>query len=255
MNKLEASQVVEVIGSIYTNYRPMNLELAIEAWRGIFSAEPYEVVMGALYSYARSNKEFPPTPGQLNEIITQSARNGELSESEAWNMVIRALRNGYYGAEQEFAKLPEDVQKAIGSASYLQSLAASDNANMSVESSNFYRSYRTVVQRRKNKENLPEGVQAIIDKLTGDEQMQLEDKQQKAIAKERAYYEDAYLRAEGQTKPDAQRAKDEGLHPRLQRIKDEMVYGIRHDDEADGQRDDVADDGFEPIGDLQEWFA
>lgn len=190
MNKLEASQVVEAIGSIYTNYHPMNLELAVAAWEGIFVDIPYKIVMGALYSYAKNNHEFPPTPGQLNEIIHQAVNRDELSESEAWNMVLVAIRNGAYGAEDEYNKLPEDVQKAIGSPHYLHELALSDNVNYGVESSNFYKNLRIVRERQKNVENIPDRVKQVIDQMNTQKEAQLENKQEVARIEQKNYYDD-----------------------------------------------------------------
>jgi hypothetical protein len=190
MNKLEASQVVEAIGSIYPNYHPMNLELAVSAWEGIFGDVPYSVVMGALYSYAKNNNEFPPTPGQLNEIIIQAIDKDAISESEAWNMVLVAIRNGAYGAEEEFNKLPEDVQKAIGSPHYLHELALSDNVNYGVESSNFYKNLRIVRERQKNVEHIPDRVKQVIDQMSEAKQAQLENGQEVARLEQKNYYDD-----------------------------------------------------------------
>lgn len=192
MNKLEATQVVETIGSIYTNYKPMNLGLAVDAWEGVFADIPLNVVMGALYSYARQSKEFPPTPGQLYEIIHQAIHDGDEADyAEAWNMVILAIRNGAYGADEEFAKLPEDVQEAIGGSHYLHELALSEDVNWGVESSNFYRNLRTVRERKKNTSNLPNSVKAQIAQLKKDlGNNQIENKQAVAMLEQKQRYEE-----------------------------------------------------------------
>lgn len=165
------------MGSLYSNYKPSSLEIAIEAWQNIFADVPYDVVAGALYSYAKGNNEFPPTVGQLNTIIENAKNQNEMTEAEAWNMVVKALRNGYYGANEEFAKLPEDVQRAIGSPSYLVSLSMCDNVNLSVESSNFYRQYRAIVERKKSLNNLPMKARAYCDAISASNAMQIVDKQ------------------------------------------------------------------------------
>lgn len=189
MNSKESSQVISIIGSIYTNYKPANYDIAIEAWRSIFHDVPYNVVVGALYSYAKSSNEFPPTPGQINEIIQQAVDKNFVPESEAWNMVILAIRNGAYGADEEYDKLPEDVQQAIGGSHYLHELALSEDVNWGVESSNFYRNLRSVRERQKNVENIPNSVKNLIEKMNEVKEAQLENRQETARLEQKEYYD------------------------------------------------------------------
>ena len=249
MNKLEASQVVEVIGSIYSNYHPMNLELAVEAWEGIFMEESYDVVMGALYSYARDNKEFPPTPGQLNAIINQAEGKEELSAQEAWSMVLKATKNGLYGSKQEFDKLPEEVQKAVGSPEYIREIAMMEDPNMDVEMSHFNRAYREVVQRKKNIENLPENVKQLIERAEGKKPVQIEDKQSAEIEANRAFYTDALQSAERKALADSSNKirPIEELHPAFRKF---LATETEEDDSEDGYAFEEND-----ADDLQEIFA
>ena len=191
MTSKESSQVISIIGSIYTNYKPMSMDIAVEAWRAIFSDVSYKVVVGALYSYAKDNKEFPPTPGQINEIIHQAVGTDSVSESEAWNMVLLAIRNGTYGADAEYAKLPEDVQQAIGGSHYLHELALSEDVKWGVESSNFYRNLRTVRERKRNMENLPGSVKEQIEQLKENlNGGQIENKQEVARLEQKEQYDE-----------------------------------------------------------------
>lgn len=249
MNKLEASQVVEVIGSIYSNYHPMNLELAVEAWVGVFREEPYDVVMGALYSYARDNKEFPPTPGQLNAIINQAEGKEELSAQEAWSMVLKATKNGLYGSKQEFDKLPEEVQKAVGSPEYIREIAMMEDPNMDVEMSHFNRAYREVLQRKKNVENLPENVKQLIERAKGEQPVQIVDKQSAEIEANRVFYTDALQLAERKALADSSNKirPIEELHPAFRKF---LATDSEEEDSEDGYAFEEND-----ADDLQEIFA
>ena len=191
MNSKESSQVISIIGSIYPNYKPTSIDIAIEAWRAIFANVPYKVVAGALYSYARDNNEYPPTPGQINEIINQATGNIETPISEAWNMVLLAIRNGTYGADEEFAKLPEDVQEAIGGSHYLHELALSEDVNWGVEKSLFERNIKIARERKKNVENLPNSVKSQIEQLKQNlNSGQIENKQEVARLEQKEHYEE-----------------------------------------------------------------
>ena len=79
-------------------------------------------------------------------------------------LVSRALRNGYYGAVEEFNKLPPLVQKAVGSPDNLRNWALTDiNSIENVVQSNFMRTYRTVVNRAKEYQKMPKDIQALIE--------------------------------------------------------------------------------------------
>lgn len=83
---------------------------------------------------------------------------------EAWMLVSKALRNGYYGAVEEFNKLPPLVQKAVGSPDNLRNWALTDiNSIENVVQSNFMRTYRTVVNRAKEYQKMPKDIKALIE--------------------------------------------------------------------------------------------
>jgi hypothetical protein len=75
----------------------------------------------------------------------------QMNEMEAWSLVRKAISNGYYGAEEEFAKLPDDVKRAVGSASQLRTWAMDSGFNEGVAMSQFQRVYRTQQEREATK--------------------------------------------------------------------------------------------------------
>ena len=188
MNKTEASQIIELIGSLYTNYNPVNMELAVVGWSSIFADIPYKAVQAALFSYTRENEKFPPTPGQIYSLL-QNVTTTDPTEAEAWNMVLAAIKRSTYFAQEEYDKLPEDIQKAIGSPEYLRSLAMTDDPNWSVESSNFYRNYRVIKERKRQTENLPDGARSYIEAMKSKAPV-TENKQQAALLEAKEQYED-----------------------------------------------------------------
>ena len=60
---------------------------------------------------------FAPSVGQILAKLKVITEPEGISELEAWAMVSKALRNGLYGSESEFDKLPKNVQ--ILTSSYL----------------------------------------------------------------------------------------------------------------------------------------
>lgn len=187
MNKAESSQIIEIIGSLYPNYNPISMDLAVVGWSSIFADVPYKAVQAALFSYTRENEKFPPTPGQIYSLL-QNVTTIDPTEAEAWNMVLAAIKRSAYFAQDEFNNLPEDIQKAIGSPEYLRSLAIADDANWSVESSNFYKNYRIIKERKRQIENLPDGVRSYIEEMRT-KTPAVENKQEAARLEMKSNYE------------------------------------------------------------------
>lgn len=102
-----------------------------------------------------------PQASNVTEIIAPAEES--MSELQAWALVQRALRNSGYNSEEEFAKLPEACQRAVGTAANLKEWALMDSDQVAtIEQSHFIRNYRTSVQRMKEEARLPENVRMLI---------------------------------------------------------------------------------------------
>ena len=168
MTREEVAVMFRIMTATYPNTYKKDEQLmdAISVWNVIFAADDAKLVESAMYTYINENHEFAPAPGQIRAIMQKILNPDELSEGDAWNMVRRAIGNGLYGAQEEFDKLPEDVKKAVGSPQWIHAIAMDENANMSVESSNFYKRYRKVMEDKKERACMPPAVQKLIEELT-----------------------------------------------------------------------------------------
>jgi hypothetical protein len=90
-----------------------------------------------------------------------------MTEQEAWGYVAKALsRSGYY-AQEEFEKLPEQIQRVVGSANQLRDWAMVDNDTLqTVVASNFQRSFRARAKNDKEYLAIPSGIRQTIEQLT-----------------------------------------------------------------------------------------
>lgn len=193
MTTNEATRLIRIISTAFPSYRPQYdddmLNDAIELWTMMFANDSYQVVIAAVKSYIEDGRnKYAPSIGEIKEIMSSVRVAGELSEAEAWNMVLKALQNGTYHAQEEFDKLPEDIQRAIGSPAYLRELAISEDLNTAVESSNFYRNYRAVRDRRRQAESLPENVRQVLQHESIE--TATENKQTAALLEAKANYEE-----------------------------------------------------------------
>lgn len=169
MTKQDTYKVLLVFQTFYKDhFRDLSNEaaqLTLELWQKMFADEPGEEVVAAAEAYvATDRKGFPPVPGQIKELISVLRNQNGMSEQDAWEMVNNALRNSSYGAAEEFAKLPADIQRAVGSANMLRSWATIPYAELqTVIASNFKRDYRSIVAQKKDFAKIPEAVKQLAE--------------------------------------------------------------------------------------------
>lgn len=149
----------------YPNYKPSNLSETVDVWNMMLEEYNYNQISMALKAYVHSDTSgFAPSIGQLINKLHEVQAPQELNEMEAWLLVGKALRNGTYGAVEEFNKLPPLVQKAVGSPDNLRNWAQTDSESIeNVVQSNFMRTYRIVVNRAKEYQKMPKDIQALIE--------------------------------------------------------------------------------------------
>lgn len=164
MTKEQVGKLLITIQAYYPNYNPPDKKIAINAWYVMLAEYPEDLVLQALRACIATNTSgFAPDVGQIMSKIQTISQPQELNEMEAWLLVSKALRNGYYGAVEEFNKLPPLVQKAVGSPDNLRNWAQTDSESIeNVVQSNFMRTYRTVVNRAKEYQKMPKDIQALI---------------------------------------------------------------------------------------------
>ena len=145
MNKSETGKILSIISEMYPSFRKdRNIDATGAVWQKIFEHTPYAAVERALMAYiATDTKGFPPVPGAINERIRQAGELDGLTENDAWILVLKAASRGIYNSAEEFAKLPEEVQRAVGHPRQLHEWAMLDAGEVNtVIASAFRRSWR-----------------------------------------------------------------------------------------------------------------
>lgn len=166
MTREETQNLLAMIQATYPNFNPPDKTAAVNAWRMALSDCQWDDVQRAFAVYMRTNSSgFAPSPGQIMEKIMLLTSPQEMNELEAWTLVSKALRNSTYNSVEEFQKLPVSIQKAIGRPEQLRIWAMDETFNESVASSNFMRSYRVVMDRRKELNKLPEKIRILVENL------------------------------------------------------------------------------------------
>ena len=169
MTRDEAKKIVMVIASTYPNWHPLDMSFTVDTWASMLESFTYREISEALKAFVLSDTSgFAPAPGQLIGLLDRVTNNQELNEMEAWLLVSKALRNGYYGAEQEFERLPPIVQKAVGSPSQLRNWSQTDSDSVeNVIQSNFMRTYRQELAKDREMRKIPQGIRSTLEQSKG----------------------------------------------------------------------------------------
>lgn len=153
MTRHECLKLMSVLQAAYPHaYRGYTKEQAdttVDLWMMAFERDDYAEVDKAVRAFISSDpSNWPPPVGKVRQIMMARRPQTGRSDLEAWSLVRKALRNGNYGAEEEYKKLPADIQRAVGSADQLRAWAAApEDETETVMQSNFLRSYRAVKER------------------------------------------------------------------------------------------------------------
>lgn len=167
MTREETKKILLQIQALYPNWKPQaDIGFMVDVWHEYTKDYTYQQMVVAMKAYISTDKSgFAPSIGQLVEKLYTISKPKELNETEAWSLVKRALSNGLYGAEEEFDKLPPEVQEAVGSPGVIREWAMNDTeTSKSVARTSFMRTYKTVVSRRKEMDKMPSKIKEIIEK-------------------------------------------------------------------------------------------
>lgn len=180
MTQDEIISVLRIIKMSYPNFsKDMTKDQAndmIEVWGMMFADDDARIVIEAVKT-AVSTSKFPPSIAEVKEKIKLIQKDpNEISEMEAWNMVVEAMKDTR--DSKCFDKLDENIKRVVGSYSQLKQWAFMDLSQVNtVVQSNFLRSYRSIIAHKNEYSNLPSSAKKLSEELNCNEQFKLEDKE------------------------------------------------------------------------------
>lgn len=122
----------------------------VEVWHSMLEDLDCEVVKKAVLNLiARSDKK--PTIAAIRKEYFDLVVPEAMNEQQAWDMVRDGIRNGTYGAVEEFDKFPDVIKKAVGSPMSLTEWAALESSQVeTIVQSLFKRAYRSALEQQNN---------------------------------------------------------------------------------------------------------
>lgn len=165
MTREETVKIIRIICGSFPNFKPSDLSETVDIWNMMLDEYTYNQIAGGLKSYILSDSTgFAPSIGQLIAKVKTIEETAQLNESEAWGLVSKAIRNGYYGAVEEFSKLPPLVQKAVGTPDNLRNWSQTNLESVeTVIQSNFLRAYRAEAKRAAEISKMPSDIKTMIE--------------------------------------------------------------------------------------------
>lgn len=127
MEKQDAKKVMQILSDAFPLvYGRMGEDQKISTMRlyyNMLKDYPTELVVNGLYNYIRKNENIPTVAGVIKEIDELIPHQTEL---ELWAELVKALSGAYYHAEENYQKLPKQVQAWLGDAEQLRQLGQVD---------------------------------------------------------------------------------------------------------------------------------
>lgn len=238
MTRQETGIIMDILTAAYPRfYRGSSAEEmrnVMKLWTDMFARDDVALVAAAVKSVIEGDeKGFPPTIGQVKAKLRLLTAPKELTEAEAWDMVARAIRNGLYGAAEEFERFPPAVKRIVGSANTLREWARMDTETIhSVVSSNFQRSYRAIAAKEKEIAALPPEVRAMVARISGREKTETLPPQKRTALPEAEKPPAAPPENEPRTSPPAWFR--EAVRPQ-RRSREEVMAYLRGEGKDDGK--------------------
>lgn len=172
MTREETTSVLKILKvsypAFYSKFSKDDMVAVLDLWAEMFADDDVRVVKVALFKLIETHQGYPPDIAALKAKIRELvvASTGEPSDEELWRMLRNAVCNGYYGAKEEFDKLPRVVQRYLGSPSALRDLAQIDVRTLdTVTHGQFLKQIVSLRERQEFADSLPEPVKEAVAKL------------------------------------------------------------------------------------------
>lgn len=196
MTREQFKVLVKAMKAVYTNPGFIPDQDAFDVWYSMLKDLDYAIASYAVQMHLQT-EESPPTVAGIRKQFAKLKADeaNDLNETAAWSLVLKAIRRSTYYSEEEFAKLPATVQRAVASPKQLREWATLedvDGKTLTVIQSNFQRTFRVEQQRERERNKLSPDVLKLMRPLNNP---QIEDNPNELSI------EDQRLNAEKQATP------------------------------------------------------
>lgn len=170
MTREETKAILSVLKAAYPRFyidkTKEELTDVLDLWSAAFVDVDAFLITESVKALILTSK-WPPVIADVAEKILLLTRPPDMTESEAWNLIQKAIQSATYYAQENFNKLPPILQRLVGSPNQLREWAQMEQVPLEVASSNFKRSYTMRVKQEREYQVLPSSNKQIISGLMG----------------------------------------------------------------------------------------
>lgn len=154
--------LVKGMKAVYTYDNFLADGYSIEMWYALLKDIPYSMASAALKSHMQTSNRVP-TPADIRNGASRLSQPEALNEMQAWSMVSKAISRSGYHSQEEYDKLPEVIQRAVGTPRQLFVWSQTEDGVETVVQSQFIRSYRREIERKQYRSVLSPDILSLID--------------------------------------------------------------------------------------------
>lgn len=167
MTRGEFARIVKGLKAVYAYESFIGNQDAFDVWYELLKDLDYQAVSIGCKKLMQTSSKVP-TPADIRKAAIPEE---DISEGEVWAMVAKAIGRSTYYASEEFAALPPDVQRSVGSAEQLNRWATAEDLSLEVVQSQVLRSYRQTKEQSREQQladpNVAKLTQAVAAALLG----------------------------------------------------------------------------------------
>lgn len=172
MTQKETAQILALLNAAYPafygKYSADEIKGIVNLWAEMFAEDDFGLVKYALKDLIATHTGYPPDIAALKakiKSIVQAATDKPTHE-ELWQMLKAATSNGFYGAKQEFEKLPPVLQRYVGSPATLREYAMIDSDTFNtVNHGQFLKQIKIIEEREEYSNSMPADVKLLISSM------------------------------------------------------------------------------------------
>lgn len=118
--------------TFYSKMGPDDFEGILNLWTLKFKDDDARLVSDAVHDLIDTHKGFPPEIADVKEHMREmvAAFSREPTDEELWAILREAIKDGMYGADEQFMALPPVLKRYCGSPSKLRDLAQEDSGTI-----------------------------------------------------------------------------------------------------------------------------
>jgi hypothetical protein len=174
MNNAETQKILEHIKTMYgKEYTPDTIKL----WAGTLQDISFTEASYALVSWFQT-EHWPPLPADIREKVYNLKTEPDVLASQAWDQLLRALRNAYAPeSEKIWNELPDITKQIVGGYATFRAWGNTETASLeTVQRPMFMKRFEELQRRIRKEAAVDEKFREPLPALSGSEHTAIEYK-------------------------------------------------------------------------------